>query len=94
MHLIVMHVMMMIMILTMTCGDINGSERLSERSCIDADCGLAGGVVHTNPNLVVITMKMMLAMIMTTTMMTLTRTILLSTMRERECQVPRLCSVT
>ena len=92
MHLIVMHVMMMI--LTMTCGYINGSERLSERPCIDAYCGLAGGVVHTNPNLVVITMKMMLAMIMTTTMMTLTRTILLSTMRERECQVPRLCSVT
>ena len=88
MHLIVMHVMMMI--LTMTCGDINGSERLSERSCIDADCGLAGGVVHTHPNLVVITM----AKITTTTMMTLTRTILLSTMRERECQVPRLCSVT
>ena len=89
----IMHLIVMMMILTMTCGDINGSERLSERSCIDADCGLAGGVVHTNPNLVVITMKMMLAMIMTT-IMTLTRTILLSTMRERECQVPRLCSVT
>ena len=90
----IMHLIVVMMILTMTCGDINGSERLSERSCIDADCGLAGGVVHTNPNLVVITMKMMLAMSMTTTMMTLTRTILLSTMRERECQVPRLCSVT
>ena len=78
-------------ILMMTCRDINGSEGLGERSCVHADCCLAGWVVHTNTHLVM-TMTMMVAMM--AMMMFLTSTILLSTMRESECHIPRLCSLT